>query len=251
MDLETLSILIIAGFVAAFFDSIVGGGGLIATPSLMLTGLPIHTVLGTNKLAAFMSNITSVYNFWSAGKINFKMLRLPAAISFVMSAIGATLTMTMSVEFLKNFIVVMLVIVAAYTIFKKDLGEVSSFADSKKSWSIICGSTVILGFYDGFFGPGSGSFWIFAFIIAGFDFVAAAASTRFVNFMSVIASTIVFILFGKVNFLYGIILGISMMFGAYAGTKFALNRGLKVIKPMYLCVTLTLISKQLYDIFLK
>lgn len=251
MDLETLSILVISGFVAAFFDSIVGGGGLIATPSLMLTGLPIHTVLGTNKLAALMSNITSVYNFWVAGKINFKMLRVPAAISFLMSAIGAMLTMTMSVEFLKNFIVIMLVLVALYTILKKDLGNVSSFSDNKNSWIIIYTSTIILGFYDGFFGPGSGSFWIFAFIIAGFDFVSAAANTRVVNFMSVIASTIVFVIFGKVNFLYGIIMGISMMFGAYVGTKFALNRGLHIIKPMYLCVTFALIGKQLYDIFLK
>lgn len=251
MDFETLSILIIAGFVAAFFDSVVGGGGLIATPSLMLTGMPIHNVLGTNKIAALLSNITSVYNFWKAGKIDFKSLRIPAAISFVMSAIGACLTLTMSVEFLKNFIVVMLVLVATYTIFKKDMGEISSVSDNKKSRLIICASTIVLGFYDGFFGPGSGSFWIFAFIIAGFDFVSAAASTRLVNFMSVIASTIVFLLAGKVNILYGLIMGISMMFGAYAGTKFALNRGLKVIKPMYLCVTITLISKQLYDIFWK
>lgn len=251
MDLETLSILIVAGFVAAFFDSIVGGGGLIATPSLMLTGLPIHTVLGTNKLAALMSNITSVYNFWKAGRINFKMLRVPAAISFIMSTIGAALTLTMSVEFLKNFIVVMLVIVATYTIFKKNMGSVSSFDDSKKSYLIICGSTIVLGFYDGFFGPGSGSFWIFAFIIAGFDFVSAAASTRLVNFMSVIASTIVFAMAGKINIMYGLIMGVAMMFGAYVGTKFALNSGLRVIKPMYLCVTITLISKQLYDIFWK
>lgn len=251
MDLETLSILIVAGFVAAFFDSIVGGGGLIATPSLMLTGLPIHTVLGTNKLAALMSNITSVYNFWKAGRINFKMLRVPAAISFIMSTIGAALTLTMSVEFLKNFIVVMLVIVATYTIFKKNMGSVSSFDDSKKSYLIICGSTMVLGFYDGFFGPGSGSFWIFAFIIAGFDFVSAAASTRLVNFMSVIASTIVFAMAGKINIMYGLIMGVAMMFGAYVGTKFALNSGLRVIKPMYLCVTITLISKQLYDIFWK
>lgn len=251
MDLETLSILIVAGFVAAFFDSIVGGGGLIATPSLMLTGLPIHAVLGTNKLAALMSNITSVYNFWKAGRINFKMLRVPAAISFIMSTIGAALTLTMSVEFLKNFIVVMLVIVATYTIFKKNMGSVSSFDDSKKSYLIICGSTIVLGFYDGFFGPGSGSFWIFAFIIAGFDFVSAAASTRLVNFMSVIASTIVFAMAGKINIMYGLIMGVAMMFGAYVGTKFALNSGLRVIKPMYLCVTITLISKQLYDIFWK
>lgn len=251
MDLETLSILIVAGFVAAFFDSIVGGGGLIATPSLMLTGLPIHTVLGTNKLAALMSNITSVYNFWKAGRINFKMLRVPAAISFIMSTIGAALTLTMSVEFLKNFIVVMLVVVATYTIFKKDMGEVSSFDDSKKSYLIICGSTIVLGFYDGFFGPGSGSFWIFVFIIAGFDFVSAAASTRLVNFMSVIASTVVFAMAGKINIIYGLIMGVAMMFGAYVGTKFALNSGLRVIKPMYLCVTITLISKQLYDIFWK
>lgn len=251
MEVETLSLLVIAGFVAAFFDSVVGGGGLIATPALMLTGMPIHNVLGTNKLAALMSNITSIYSFWKAGKIDFKSLRVPAAISFIMSTIGACLTLTMSVEFLKNFIVVMLVIVATYTIFKKDMGQVSSFIDNKKSRLIIYGSTVVLGFYDGFFGPGSGSFWIFAFIIAGYDFVSAAASTRLVNFMSVIASTIVFVISGKANISYGLIMGVSMMFGAYAGTKFALNRGLKVIKPMYLLITITLISKQLYDMFLK
>lgn len=251
MDLETLSILIIAGFVAAFFDAIVGGGGLIATPSLMLTGLPIHNVLGTNKLAALMSNVSSIYGFWKAGKIDFKALKVPSIISFFMSMLGASLALAISVDFLKNFIVIMLVIVAAYTIFKKDMGEVSSFTNNRKSNLIICGSTFILGFYDGFFGPGSGSFWTFAFIIAGLDFVSAAASTRVVNLMSVIASTIVFGVNGNINIVYGLIMGTSMMVGAYMGTKFALNRGLKVIKPMYLCVTITLISKQLYDIFCR
>ena len=252
MELYLIVLLVCLSFLAGFVDSIAGGGGLILVPSLLLAGLPPQMALGTNKFGSIFGTAIALYNFMRRDKVIWKIAGYGLAFSLFGSFLGTKAILLFDQKTAARIIIMMLPFTALITFMpRKQLR--TSVTDFSK-WDIYLFTPLIcfaIGFYDGFFGPGSGSFWIFAFIIAGFDFVSAAASTRLVNFMSVIASTIVFLLAGKVNILYGLIMGISMMFGAYAGTKFALNRGLKVIKPMYLCVTITLISKQLYDIFWK
>lgn len=169
MDLTTLIFLVIAAFIASFIDSTVGGGGLISTPALLATGMPVAFALGTNKVAAMMGSFTSVVAFWRAGKINKKMVLHLMPLSFLGSAIGAYVVYMLPAVFMKNIIVVLLVAVAIYTYFRKDWGDVAHV--KKFSKTILVGTifmALALGFYDGFFWTGNRiffDFWFFVFRI--------------------------------------------------------------------------------------
>ena len=245
LDFLTVLFLALSGFVAAFFDSVVGGGGLIATPALMMVGLPVHMVLGSNKLAAVMSDIVGCTNFIRAKKVNFELIWQPMLLAALFSSLGSYIATLVSVAFMSNLVVIMLIIVAVYTMITKNFGEIKAANINTKFINL---ATLVIGFYTGFFGPGAGSFWVFALVMAGFNFIGAAANTRLINFSANIAGLAVFMYTGNINYLYGLVMGGFMLIGAYIGTKFALSHGNKGIKPMYLCVTLALIVKQIFDI---
>lgn len=124
LDPSTIAFLLLAGFIAAFIDSTVGGGGLISTPALLALGLPVNFALGTNKLAASMGGLMSVFSFWRAGKINQKVAISLMPLSFLGSALGAYVVYLLPEQMMKNVIVVLLVAVAVYTYRRKDWGDV-------------------------------------------------------------------------------------------------------------------------------
>jgi len=126
LDPSTIAFLLLAGFIAAFIDSTVGGGGLISTPALLALGLPVNFALGTNKLAASMGGLMSVFSFWRAGKINQKVAISLMPLSFLGSALGAYVVYLLPEQLMKNVIVVLLVAVAVYTYRRKDWGDVSA-----------------------------------------------------------------------------------------------------------------------------
>lgn len=251
LDPMTVLLLVVAGFVASFIDSTVGGGGLISTPSLLSLGLPVPYALGTNKLAAFIGCLTSVVSFWRAGKIStlaFKLMPL----SFFGSALGAYVVYLLPEKLMKNVIVVLLIAVAVYTYRRKDWGDTSSAKELGRQ--AVLGAIVMaaaLGFYDGFFGPGTGSFLIFGFLYLGFDFVTAAGNAKALNFASGVGAFISFAISGTVVWSYGIIMALAMIAGALVGTRLAIKNGASYVRPLFLCVTTLLIGKQIYDIFSK
>lgn len=252
LDPSTIAFLLIAGFIASFIDSTVGGGGLISTPALLSLGLPVNFALGTNKLAASMGSLMSVISFWRAGKINKKVAFTLMPLSFIGSAIGAYIVYLLPEQLMKNVIVVLLVLVAIYTYRRKDWGDISTV----KQLGVVAliGSLLmafILGFYDGFFGPGTGSFLIFGFLFLGYDFVTAAGNSKALNFASGVGALISFTLSGSVLWLYGILMGIAMVLGAYFGSKTAIKHGASYVKPLYLVVTTLLIGKQVYELLFK
>ncbi|MEG2068537.1 MAG: TSUP family transporter [Acidaminococcaceae bacterium] len=252
IDLTTLVFLIIAAFIASFIDSTVGGGGLISTPALLATGMPVPFALGTNKVAAMMGSFTSVVTFWRAGKINKKMVLRLMPISFFGSALGAYVVYLLPAAFMKNIIVVLLVLVAVYTYLRKDWGGAEQI--KKYNLAIFLGTLTMaaaLGFYDGFFGPGTGSFLIFGFLFLGYDFVTAAGNAKALNFASGAGALVSFALAGTVYWGYGLAMGISMIFGAIFGSKLAITKGASYIRPLYLGVTTVLIGKQIYEILFK
>ena len=151
LDPSTIAFLLLAGFIAAFIDSTVGGGGLISTPALLALGLPVNFALGTNKLAASMGGLMSVFSFWRAGKINQKVAISLMPLSFLGSALGAYVVYLLPEQLMKNVIVVLLVAVAVYTYRRKDWGDVS--AVKQLGLAALLGSVVMafgIGFYDGF-----------------------------------------------------------------------------------------------------
>lgn len=249
LDIHTLAFLIFFGFMAAFVDSVVGGGGLISVPALMWTGLPPVTVLGTNKVAAVMGALTSFVTFLRSGKVDGWLIRRLFPFSLVGSAIGVVAVRLVPPEILRPLVVVMLLFVLIYSIVKKEWGRDATYAGMSRRLLMLSVLTAFgFGFYDGFFGPGTGSFLLFAFLMIGFDFVGAAANARALNFASNIAAAILFSYLGEVNFSYAIPMGISMIVGAWCGARVALAKGVGYVRPLFIIMTAVLIGKQILEL---
>src|SRR5699024_5974454 len=154
-----------------FINAIVGGGGLITVPALLAVGLPPAVAIGTNKLAAATGNLTSMLTFMRAGKVDWRLLWPVLPWVFVASMCGAVAVHQISPQILQRLVIVLLVVVLLYSLWKKDLGRLqSTVAISPRRKLLACGLVVGLGFYDGFFGPGTGSFMIMALLFMGMDF---------------------------------------------------------------------------------
>ncbi|MCD8198647.1 MAG: TSUP family transporter [Phascolarctobacterium sp.] len=252
LDISTIIFLAVIGLITSFIDSTVGGGGLISTPALLGLGLPVPLALGTNKVAASMGAFTSVVSFWRAGKIKKKMALCLMPLSFIGSAIGAYVVHLLPAALMKNIIVVLLVVVAVYTYRRKDWGDHARI--EKLGAVALAGAFImaaVIGFYDGFFGPGTGSFLIFGFLFLGFDFVTAAGNAKALNFASGIGAMLSFAFSGSIVWSYGLMMGIFMIFGAILGSRMAIRKGAAYVRPLYLVVTTLLIGKQIYEILLK
>lgn len=249
IDLNILMFLLVAGFIAAFIDAAAGGGGLISLPALMMTGMPPNVALGTNKMASVMGSFTSTLSFLRSGKIDFQLIKYLFPIDFIGSVIGVCTVQLIPPHFLKPLVVVMLVMVTIYTFFKKDWGSESTYRGMTQRTLVLSGLIAFtLGFYDGFFGPGTGSFLIFGFLLIGFDFVVAAGNAKALNFASNIAAVLSFGYLGSINYAYGIPMGIVMIFGAMAGAKVAITKGAAYVRPMFIFMSVVLIGKQLWDV---
>jgi len=249
VSVDMVLFLMGAGFIAAFIDSVVGGGGLISLPALLITGLPPTIALGTNKMASVMGSFTSTISFMRSGKINIEIIKYLFPLSFIGSAFGVIAVQQIPSQFLKPLVVVMLVVVTIYTFTKKEWGDVSTYNGMSKRTAYLSGVVAFsIGFYDGFFGPGAGSFFIFAFLMIGFDFVMAAGNSKALNFASNIAAVFTFVYFGSINYYYAIPMGFAMILGALAGSKLAIKKGAAYVRPLFLFMSVVLISKQLWDV---
>lgn len=252
LSMEMLLFIIAGGFVAAFVDAVVGGGGMVAVPVLLMTGLPPAVVLGTNKLAGTMGSLTSTVTFLRSGKVDFRsaMRLFPLSIA---GAVGGTLVLRhIPSDFLRPLVVVMLIGITVYTIFRKSWGSSSTFQSySKKSAWLIAITALGLGFYDGFFGPGTGSFLIFAFLMLGLDFVKAAGNAKVLNFGSNIASLVTFMILGTVNYEIGLPMGIAMIAGSLFGSKIAIRKGAAYVRPLFIIVCVSLIGKQVWELVFR
>lgn len=249
MDLHSLIFICIAGFIAAAIDSIAGGGGIISLPAIIATGVPPHLALGTNKFASTCASFTSTLKFAKSKKIHFSLVKYQIPCTVLGASLGVFTALRVDESFLNWFIVVMIIAVALYTIVKKDFGQTGNFTGlSRKKITYGMLFAFGLGFYDGFFGPGTGSFLIFLFIsIFGFDFTVAAGNGKILNFVSNVVSLILFALSGKIIYLVGIPMAISMIFGAYVGTHIAIKNGAKVIKPIFITIALALVVKLIWQ----
>lgn len=239
----------IACFFAAFIDAIAGGGGLISLPAFLASGLPAHVALGTNKVAACCSTIASSAKFAQSGKVNWALMKKLAGFSFIGAVLGVKTVVMIDSKYLYPIAIVLLLMVLAYTLHNKNLGEENRFeglTGENVKWGILM--AFALGFYDGFFGPGTGSFLIFALIrIFKIDFTNASGNAKILNLSSNVASVIMFVSMGKANFLYAFSMAAIMVVGAVIGAKMAVTKGTKFIKPMFLIVTTIVLSKMIAE----
>lgn len=247
----TILFLCLGGFLAAFVDSIAGGGGLISMPVLLMSGLPAHLALGTNKFAGAFGCFSSAYKYSKSGKTNIELLKKLIPFTILGCLLGVKCVLSISENILNILVFLMILIVALYTYLKKDLGKEDKFENlSKENIKKGIIMAFALGFYDGFFGPGTGTFLTFAFIkIYGFDFLHASANTKILNFTSNFTALILFMFSGQILYKVAIFYAISMVLGGYIGAKVAINKGSQLIKPIFLFMALAVAIKLLYQAF--
>ena len=246
--ISKLIFLCAAGFAAACVDAIAGGGGIISLPAFLLAGVNPHMALGTNKFASTCSSCTSSIKYAQSGKVNFKLLKILVPFTFCGASLGVFCALSIKAEFLNKIVLIMLLFVGIYSLFSKTIGLKNNFKGITKhniSLGIILAFS--LGFYDGFFGPGAGSFLIFGLIgIYGFDFINAGGNSKVLNFVSNVTSLILFAINGEIYYLYGIPAAVFMIFGARFGAKLALKKGAKLMKPVFVIMSLAVCAKLLY-----
>ncbi|RJX38693.1 hypothetical protein D3P09_14195 [Paenibacillus pinisoli] len=244
---QVILIIVAGGFIAAFVDSVVGGGGLIAVPALLAAGLPPHLALGTNKLAGSMSSLTSTIAFFRSGNIDLRLSGKLVPVTAVGAVGGTLLLQLVPSDWLRPLVIVMLLLVTVYTLFRKDWGKVSTLrALSRRSWLAMAAAALLIGGYDGFFGPGTGSFLIFAFLLIGMDFVKAAGNAKLLNFTSNFCALIAFAALGSVSYGVGLLMGGAMVLGSIAGSRVAIKQGAKYVRPLFIGVSALLIARQIW-----
>ncbi len=238
LSLEIIGILFSIAVLAGFVDSIAGGGGLLTLPALMIFAphLSPSAVLATNKLQGTFGSGTATFTYARAGYLNFKDHWFGFACSFIGSAIGAALVGSMPADFLKTLIPILLILMALYFAFAPKLTDIAKHAYlTPISHGLIFGT--LIGGYDGFFGPGTGSFFMLSCVaMLGMGITQATAYTKLLNFASNIASLLVFAFTAHILIYVGLIMGIGQLIGARMGSKFALKNGAAIIKPLLVVV---------------
>lgn len=238
-----------AAFLGGFIDAIAGGGGLITLPALMAMGVPPHMALATNKLQGSFGSFTATLNFAKKGLINFNEISIGIIFTFIGASLGAYLILLLNADFLKAVIPFLLIFIFIYTLFSPNIGEGDKGYRIKPNiFYIFFG--LLLGFYDGFFGPGAGSFWTFSLVaLIGLNMKKAVANTKALNFTSNIVSLGVFIIGGQILWLVGIIMATGQIIGAWVGSNLVVKKEVKFVRTMFLFVVGATIIKLIWDYF--
>ena len=253
--ITSIIIICIAAFTAGFIDAIVGGGGLVQTPVLFMTfpQYSVATILGTVKLPSFFGTSVSLYQYAKRVTIQWRLVGWIALTAFGAALLGSHLVSKISNTTFKPVILAALIIVAIYTYSKKNFGQQEE-RELSFSNALIRGiiSGLLIGFYDGFIGPGTGSFLVLIFIsLLGHDFMHASAHAKMVNLATNSASIIYFAYTGNIVYELAIPMTACNMAGGFLGTRFALLRGNQFIRIFFLLVVCGTIIRFGYDIFFK
>ncbi|OOW14107.1 sulfite exporter TauE/SafE family protein [Acinetobacter sp. MF4640] len=254
MDIDIIISLIFFAFCAGAIDAAVGGGGLIQIPALMnaFPSMAPATLFGTNKLAAVVGTATSAISFARKVRFEWKLLAVVAVCAAISSFGGAASVTMIPKEVLQPFVLVMLIVMAVYTLMKKQFGQVHMAQSVTPKILLLAGiGSLAIGFYDGLFGPGTGSFFIFYFIrYLRVDFLHAAALAKIGNVMTNLAALSFFIPSGHVLFAVGGTMAVANMIGSICGVKMALKYGSGFIRILFLILVTILIVRLSYQMFL-
>lgn len=248
LTLQTVLLVVPFLFLAGFVDSIAGGGGLISMPIYLLAGLSPHQSVATNKFHATCGTSLATIRYIKHGKINKKAFLYSIIFSIVGSAIGAKLNTILSERYIEIFLIISIPIIIFIMFIKKNT---RSLELTERSLFIRCAIVaLIIGLYDGFYGPGTGTLLIFALTtFCGFDLTTASGNAKLLNMTSNISSFVVFLFSGNIVWSIGIIATISNLLGNYIGAGLAIKSGSKIIKPIFLVTIGILFITTIINIF--
>jgi uncharacterized membrane protein YfcA len=244
-----------AAFLAGLVDAVVGGGGLIQVPALfsVMQGTAPATLLGTNKLASIWGTSVAAANYLRVVRLRWSMVLPAAAMAFLLSFAGAFLVTHIPPTYLRKSLPFILFAIAIYTFKKKELGvrHTPVFSGNKETLMAMAAGALI-GFYDGFFGPGTGSFFVFIFVRTfGFDFLRASAVAKILNVACNGAALLWFGYSGHVIWQLGLAMAVCGVLGSITGSRLAIKHGSTFVRKTFLFVVSCLIIKTSYDAFFK
>ncbi len=237
-------------FLAGIIDAVAGGGGIISLPAYIFAGIPIHIAYGTNKFASCIGTSISSIKFFRSGNIKIKSALLSAAGALIGSWFGAQIVLLLNEKYLNYCLIIILPIVSLFLLFNRNFGVKNKKELSNKNLYIL--SFIIglfLGAYDGFFGPGTGTFLVICFTgILGFNLITASGNAKIVNLASNFSALIAYILGGKVMFSIGVPAAVCAIAGNYLGAHLAIKNGDKIIKPIIFVAIGLLFIKVIFDL---
>jgi len=255
MESYIIILLCIASFFAGFIDAIVGGGGLIQTPValILLPNLPVSSIIGTLKIPAFSGTSFAANQYLKKVDMNWKLLIIMMLLAFPSAFLGSTLLTYLSNDFMKPLLLVVLSLLVVYTYAQKNFGQhivKTHSATIQILYAVVI--SFVVGFYDGFIGPGTGSFLVFAFIaLLGFDFLHASANAKMVNLATNFGSICLFVWKGKIIWAIAIPMAFCNAFGGWIGAKLAIKKGNKFIRIFFLLVVIGTLIRLGYGVFYK
>ena len=245
--MDILGLLFAVAFVAAFIDAIAGGGGLITIPALLMVGMPPAMALGTNKLQAFGGSLSASLYFLRKKAVNLREFGFILFMIFIGSVIGTLLIQSIDSSLVKKGLPFLILAIGLYFLFTPKLGE--NDKKQRLSYPIFALSLgITLGFYDGFFGPGTGSLMNLACVLLlGFKLSKATAHAIVMNLTSNIASVIFFLIGGHIAWTVGFVMMAGSLIGANFGAKMVMSKGKRLIRPMVVAMSFIMTVKMAYD----
>lgn len=237
-------------FLGGFIDSVAGGGGLVTLPAYMLAGLPVHFAIGTNKISSAMGTSLSTYRYAKDGFIPWRIAGFCVVCALLGSALGASLTLLIDDGALKIIMLFLLPLTAVYVAKSKALVQESTPFDFGKTALLSSVIAFVIGIYDGFYGPGTGTFLILLLtVVAHMSAYSANGTAKVINLSTNISALAVFIVNGKVIYALGIVAGLFSIAGNYIGTRYFEKGGSKAVKPLMICVLCIFFIKVFYEVF--
>lgn len=249
LTIEIFLLLFFTGLIAGFIDSIAGGGGLITLPVLLSLGIPPAQALGTNKLQSSFGTFSAALNFIRKKQVSLSEAKVGILFTFLGAIAGTSLVQYIDPAFLQKLIPVLLLIILAYSVITKDLGKVDRLPKMNKNvYFVIFG--LLLGFYDGFFGPGTGSFWTIGMVyLIGFNLTKATGYTKVMNFVSNVVAITLFAIGGNIIYKIGLCMASGQVIGSYIGSNMAIKRGASFIRPIFITAVLIMVLRLAYKFY--
>lgn len=244
-------LLFAAGLIAGTVDAIAGGGGLITLPAMLSTGMPVPLALGSNKLGSVFGTASATWSFARKGAVDLRECIAGIAWTAFGAVAGAFTVRRLDPDFLARAIPWLLAAIVLYMMFRPQLGDTDRHHRMERgAFYALFG--LAFGFYDGFFGPGVGSFWTIAFVmVLGHNFVKAAAHTKVMNLASNAASLAFFAAAGAVAPLPGLAIGAGQLIGARVGAHLAMTRGARFVRPIFLVMATLTVAKLIYQYYFR
>lgn len=252
LSIPMLFILYSLIFVAGFIDSVAGGGGLISLPAYMITGMPVHVAYGCNKFSSACGTTFSTLRFLKNRAMDIYIASIAAVSSFIGSAMASQIVLMLDEKILKTMLVIIIPIAAVIIIFNKNYGSENLSGEISRTKNFVLAVVIglLIGFYDGLIGPGTGTFAIIAFsVLMKYDLRTASGNAKLLNLASNYASIVTFMFAGTIAYKIAIPAACCGILGNYLGAGLAIKKGDKFIRPMMLVVLVLLLSKMLIDVF--